>query len=449
MTRQQPRIRVRLTILYAGSMLLLLLGAAAVTRDLLHRELDREFNASLRASSDLVHGFFRAELREHLTIPSTLEHITSEFVFADRRITFVDPDGEAYRVPAMLPSRVETPLVPPLVSHEAPLDRDLAPGWTMRITASAAGLGRHRKEVNDDALLAIPIAVVCAIAVGWWLVGRTLRPVALMADAASRISASQPGQRLPIRDPNDELGRLGQSFNAVLDRLDSALGQQRQFLADAAHELRAPLARARSAIEAAAASGAVEAQREAAALVTREIAAMASLVDELLQLARADADVRQATIADGFLDDVAADALGAFQALAADAGVSLGATRLEETPVRMDATLVRRLIGILVENALRYTPRGGSVDVHVWREAGSAWLEVEDTGIGIDPAERARVGERFFRGRRARAMAPGGSGLGLPIALWVASRHGAAIEFLPRTPAPGTLVRVRFPATPG
>src|SRR5690606_39009580 len=137
-------------------------------------------------------------------------------------------------------------LAPPLRVIHRPLDPDLAPGWQVRLTSSAAPLTRQLAAVDRGALLAIPLAVLLAVVLGWVLTGRTLRPVAAMADAADRISADAYG-RLPVAVPDDELGRLGIRFNALLDRLDQAIATQRRFLADAAHELRTPIARARGA----------------------------------------------------------------------------------------------------------------------------------------------------------------------------------------------------------
>lgn len=439
-----PRIRLRLTIWYAGSVLLLLLGATFATRELLHDALDREFNASLRASAGLVRGFFRAELREYREVQATLHHITSELVFADRHLVFITSGGERFQLADSVRPRVEVPLEPPLQVLEVPLDEELAPGWKMRLAVSAAPLERHRREVDEGALLAIPIAAIVATLIGWGIAGRTLRPLKLMAAATERITAARTGERLPVVDADDEMGRLGLRFNALLDRLDEALGQQRRFLAEAAHELRTPIARARTGAEAALAGTDVAAHREALAQVQRELVDMTKLIDELLQLARADADVRTAVHEAGFLDDVVSDALAAWQPVAVEAGVTLESTRLEETPATIDATLVARLVGILVDNALRYTPRGGRVDVRVCPSPDGAVLEVEDTGIGMTDEERARVGERFFRGARARAMAPAGSGLGLAIAAWVAAQHGATLRFEGSAPH-GTRAVVTIP----
>jgi signal transduction histidine kinase len=261
-----------------------------------------------------------------------------------------------------------------------------------------------------------------------------------MADAARRITAASRGDRLPIANPTDELGRLGGTVNALLDRLDDALGQQRRFLADAAHELRTPIARMRAMLDVAPATG--------SAPLRHEVAQLATMVDELLLLARADAAPVRLALVPLFLDDVVMEALPAWNAAAMRAGVALEIGAVEEAPARLDQPHVARLLGVLVDNAIRYTPAGGHVRVSV-TAAEAPTLVVEDDGIGIPPAERALVTARFHRGAAARQRVPDGSGLGLAIAEWIVAQHGGALAFEPGLAAAdrvGTRVVVRFPA---
>jgi signal transduction histidine kinase len=294
----------------------------------------------------------------------------------------------------------------------------------------------------------IPAVVVLAGLAGWWLTGRTLRPVALMADAASRIDAGSGG-RIPVADANDELGRLGARFNALLDRLDGALAQQRRFIADAAHELRTPLARVRGRVEVAMLTPTDDEPPTEPVLPTvhDELVRMSRLVDELLQLARADAgrDAQVAALQSIYLDDVVTDELRRWHAEAQRAQITLRCSLLQEASVRGDPVLLGRLVGILVDNALRYGTPSGSTDVRVAASTTEAVLEVEDDGIGLDPADRTRLFERFYRSPRARAHRNDGSGLGLAIAQWIVERHGGRIELTSGARDRGTLVTVRLP----
>lgn len=439
-----PRsIRARLTAWYAGSVLLLLLTGTWGARSYLRQSIEGEYARSQEAAAQLVRGFFRAEVLEYRVIEGTIGHIVGELAIPDRHIHFVRPDGRDYSPPPEIRVMPLPPLDPPLREIVRPLDPELAPGWQVRLTSSAAPLARQLAAVDRGALLAIPVAVLLAVVLGWVLTGRTLRPVAAMADAADRITADAHG-RLPVAVPDDELGRLGIRFNALLDRLDQAIATQRRFLADAAHELRTPIARARGAGDLALSLPEGAEDRDALQHTQRELEVMSRLVDELLELARSDAGRGGESLQAGFLDDVVADVAGRFDGLAQRSGVTLDVDVPEEAPVRMDAAALARLVGILVDNAIRYTPRGGTVRVAVRAEPAGAVLTVEDSGIGIPPEERQRLFERFFRGAAARQLAPDGSGLGLPIARAIADRHGAGIEIADNTPT-GTRITLRFP----
>jgi signal transduction histidine kinase len=436
-------IRLRLTAWYAGSILLLLLGGTYAARSYMRQSLEGEFARSQEAAAVLVSGFFRAEVLEYRQVEGTIGHIVSELAIPDRHIHFVRPNGEDYEPPAEIRVMPLPELEAPVREILRPLDRDLAPGWSIRLSSSAAPLTRQLAAVDRGALLAIPIAVLLAMIIGWVLTGRTLRPIAVMADAADRITAESHG-RLPVSAPDDELGRLGLRFNALLDRLDAAFGNQRRFLADAAHELRTPIARARGAGELALSMPAGTEDRDALARTQRELEVMSRLVDELLELARADAGRAAESLVPGFLDDVVTDVVRGFDPVAKRQALSLQVDVPEEAPVRMEPASLSRLVGILVDNAMRYTPSGGSVRVAVEARPEGARLVVEDSGIGIPHSERARLFERFFRGAEARQLAPDGSGLGLPIAQAIAERHGARIEFEANVPR-GTRVSVAFP----
>jgi len=468
-------IRARLTLWYAGSVLLVFVIFAAALRQHVRSVVQEEFSASVRSSADAIRSFFRLEYLEYHDVDATIAHIANDVVFPDRMVEFIAPDGVTrYRLAAggrrttrtvdasavrASPVATRGALLPPLRSLAGTLDTQSAPGWTVRVSASAAPLTHSLAQIDAWLMIGIPIGVMMACGAGWWLAGRTLRPVAAMAEAATRMAAARRGRsapmphnadraddRLPIDNSDDELARLGTRFNALLDEVDGALAQQRRFLADAAHELRTPVARMIGTVDLALLDTATLAAPSVRALdgVRRDLDRTARLVDELLQLARADASgsVLRTT---GFLDDVVMDAVHAWQGVAASHGVQLDVQTMEESPARLDRIYVERLVGILLDNAVRYTPRGGTVRVDVQAANGAAMLSVSDTGIGIPAEERPRVFERFFRGTHARAMSHDGNGLGLPIARWIADAHDATLE-LASAAGGGTVARVTFPS---
>ena len=443
MSASPPVIRVRLTALYAGTIAALMLAATVVLYVALTRRIEFEFDRSLAAAIQVTQGFFRLEAEEYKSVDETVEHIAGEVVYPDKRLEFVRPSG-AVLVPAPDAARhAARALVPPVRTLEAPLDASLAPGWRVRVSASALEIVTLHRRLDRDFLLSVPLVTLLAVLVGWWVTGRALRPVGEMALAAERIDPWRPHDRLPIANPGDELGRLGARINALLARLEDAMQQQRRFLADAEHELRTPAARMRNRVELALLDPAGGDDRAALHDVQRDLERVAQVLAELLLLARADAGPQEIRRASRFLDDVVLDALAPWRPVAQRAGIALGSSRVEETPVAVDAVLVERVVGILVDNALRYTPRGGSVDVRVFRDDGTAVLEVEDTGIGIAPDDRAHVFDRFWRGTEARRLAAEGSGLGLSIARWVIERHGGRIT-LGAGARGGTLARVEL-----
>ena len=439
-------IRLRLTLWYAGLTLLVVLAGGLALRTAVRRTLAQEFERQLRGSAALVRGFFRAEIAEYPTVEEALGHVASEMYFNAQALEFRRPSGEPFMEVSAHRRLRAISLQPPVAEVVGELDPELAPGWTMRVRGSRATLERQLRRLDVMFAVALPALLLLSWTMGWWIIGRTLAPLRVMAEATERITPAHSGERLPIADAGDELGRLGARFNALLDRLDSALAQQRRFIADAAHELRTPIARMAGLVELERARG-DGARGEVLARVDADIRRAAQLVDELLQLARADAGERDTRMERGFLDDLALDATTPFRVAAERRGVRLSLADVEETPVEMDPVLLHRLIGILLDNAIRYTPGGGRVEVRVRRFADRAVLEVGDTGIGIPPEEVPHLFERFFRGRRARDMAPEGSGLGLPIARWIAQRHGGELALLTAAGG-GTVARLTLPLLP-
>ena len=220
---------------------------------------------------------------------------------------------------------------------------------------------------TDGFSSASPFIAVLSAAVGWGLAGRLLQPVDAMARAAERTTATEPVARLPVENPHDEIGRLGSSFNGLLERLENALTQQRRFLADAAHELRTPITRMSTLAELGLSTPRGMDANASLSMIARDLQHASRLLDELLQLARADAGERMLRSERVFLDDVAMDAIAAWGPAATRAGVTLAVRDVEESPIRIDPLLARRLLDTLLENAVRYTPPGGHIAASVRR----------------------------------------------------------------------------------
>lgn len=226
--------------------------------------------------------------------------------------------------------------------------------------------------------------------------------------------------------------------------IERSIEFMRRFMADAAHELRTPITILRTRAEVA-----LQQPRDAADYVSAlrgveaEARRLGSIVDSLLVLARADAGERQIEKERIFLDDIALDAAGAAQIVARQKNVQVTVDEFEEAPVDGDPSLLRQLIMIVLDNAVKFTDAGGQVHVRVSMHEGAPTFSVEDTGIGIRQEELSLVFQRFFRGETARSRTDG-AGLGLSIASWIAHEHGAEIS-LSSEPGKGTKVIVTFP----
>jgi signal transduction histidine kinase len=277
-----------------------------------------------------------------------------------------------------------------------------------------------------------------------------MAPVNDIVRQARRIGEHDLTARLPVERPRDEIGQLAITFNALLARLDVAfrqreesLRQQRQFVADASHELRTPL----TSIEGYArmlrqwGTEDPEATREAAEAIEREAGRMRRLVLGMLDLAHGDVGMELAT-APHDLREVVNDAVGAARMAAAGRVGVFAEVPSEPVVAEVDRERVYQVLGILLDNAVKYTPAGGSVTASVARSGEVATLTVRDTGVGIDARHLPRIFDRFYRADEARSA--GGSGLGLAIARQIVERHGGEIA-VASEPGEGTTFTVTLP----
>ena len=288
-------------------------------------------------------------------------------------------------------------------------------------------------------LLLIPLLGVMI----WYAVGRGLSPLDAMSRALGKRRADALAP-LAERGLPDELRPLAASLNALLARLDAALGAQRRFTADAAHELRTPLAALKLQLDVARRVGDDPARIAAYDDLQGGVERASHVVEQLLTLARVEPESLAARAIDCDLPTLAKEAIVARGALAAQKRIDLGLAREAPVNVHGDPASLAILLSNLLDNALRYTPDGGRIDVAIDRaNDGGAILIVADTGPGIPVDERERVFDRFYRGAGAAAS---GSGLGLSIVRRVADAHGATIALSDPAEGSGLVVTVHFPA---
>lgn len=303
-----------------------------------------------------------------------------------------------------------------------------------------ASIARFRLMVPLLSLLGAGVT----LAAGWLLASRALYPVATLTEAARTIAGSKSlTHRVPIATDGDELGQLAVTFNTMLDSLADAHRSQERFVADASHELRAPLTAIQANLDLLNRHPGMTPEHQAEAIreASREADRLARLVADLLVLARADAGIpvrREIVELDRTVLEVVKEARGLAR------GQLLAVPEVVPTTVMGDRDRLKQLLLVLLDNAIKYTPTGGQVAVTLRRIGGAAQVVVRDSGVGIPAEDLPRVFERFYRADPARSRDPGGTGLGLSIAKWIAQQHGGDLT-LASAPQEGTTATLWLP----
>ena len=310
-------------------------------------------------------------------------------------------------------------------------DPRVTPGVRRVVAAvSAARIDEAAANITGLALRFGPVVVLIAILTAWLIAGRLLEPVDRMINDVEAISDGRSlHKRLPVDDEGDEVGRLGVTLNAMLARLEVSFSGLRRFTADASHELKTPLTVLRADIERAMTTrqGATE-QLVALEEALQETTRMANLVESLLTLARADEgrfDLHREVVP---LEPLVRDVAETANILGEEAGITVTLGAITAVSVGGDVVRLRQLFLNLITNAIKYTAKGGSVELSLTLADGLAQFAVKDTGIGIAGADLPFIFDRFWRVDRARTRVErGGVGLGLAISQWIAQAHGGSI----------------------
>ena len=295
----------------------------------------------------------------------------------------------------------------------------------------------------------LPFLIILASLAGYWLSGRALAPVNAIIETARGVGVQNLSSRLAVPPANDELRRLSETLNAMLARLESSVKRLTQFTADASHDLRTPIALIRTSAELSLRRPRTEAEyRETLARILATSEETTHLIENLLALARADSGASE-------LHFENIDLVQRLEKISEEAAILASGKGIEVTreiatgPMRVSADLaaIDRLLLIVFDNAVKYTPRGGRIAMSLSNGSGSARIEIRDSGIGISEKDLPHIFERFYRADQARSREPGGSGLGLAIARWIVDLHGGLIEAESRLGG-GSLFRISLPVAP-
>jgi heavy metal sensor kinase len=457
-------LRLRLTLWYVLLLAIILAAFCIGVYLLLRGQLYSNLDDSVESRANILQGIVRYDDDQPTLAGSVFTR---------------DPDADESFV-RVFDSAGELTFNNPAFEGEAPIDQEavaeaLQGGSTVRTihvggrpmrlqthpivldgeVAGALEVGLAEEDAREplQALLVIlgfayPITLAAAIFGGLFLAGRALRPIDSLTRLARRLSAEDLSQRLNMRLPDDEVGRLARTFDEMLERLDESFRRQRRFTADASHELRTPLTAIKGQVEVALERDREpDAYREVLRNVNSEADRMIRLVGSLLTLARADAGQLAIHRENVDLGKVVADAVDNVQPEAARTGVSLDVRAAREVRLSADPDLLLQLTLNLLDNAVKHCgPSNGSVDIAYRREGSYAELVVSDTGPGIPAEHLPHIFDRFYRVDTARSRAGGGAGLGLSICRWIAEVHGGTIR-ADSLVGRGTTFTVRLPAT--
>jgi heavy metal sensor kinase len=446
-------IKLRLTLWYLVSIVAMLAIFGTFGYYLLSRSLYRNLDESLRTRV--------------IELKGSIKYDGARFTFdegVNEVVMFFDADGVlAQRLGPDLKSNIDSTVGLALVGKNAFQTAERAEGPAVRLyavpfnadpqTRFALVVGKTTNEIVSVLSMFRMVILNSSIFVlilsgvgGMFLTDRTLKPVDQIAETARGIGESDLSRRIDIQS-DDELGRLAGTINGMIARLEVAFKKERQFVADASHELRTPLAiiQAESSL-ALEKSRSLDEYQRSLELVSQEVGFMSEIVGKMLLLARSDSGSEPVDFEDIRLRDLLSELVQEVDLLVQDKGLTMTVGPMEDLKVRGDRTKLKQLFLNVLDNAIRYTPSGGTISASLARRDTSAVAAIADTGIGIPAEHLPFIFDRFYRVDRSRTAADGGTGLGLAIALSVAKMHGGAIE-AESEPDKGTTFRVVLPLT--
>jgi two-component system, OmpR family, sensor kinase len=452
--------RLQLTIWYLALFSLLFVLFSLFLYNVLGRAIEGRLDEQLSSQAHTATGLFLAELEElngdaRQAAAETLEEMRPRdvllAVFKERDLLAASastPPGElqAVAVQAYAGQAADLLVAMPLVGVNG--SRGVAHRFVAgKQTFLAVAVGSMDSIVADLQRLrrvlyiSLPLLLAIAGLGGFALATRSLAPLGWMAAQARKITGSNLDSRLDVGRAAAELKALAASFNELLSRLDQSFETMRRFVADASHELRTPLSIIQGEADVVLAKDRSPAEyKESLAIIQDESRRLCRLVDDLLKLARADAGHLRLQVQELYLNDLIAECCRSIQPQAIAHGLELNWSCPGDVPFQGDEELLRRMVLNLLDNAIRYTPAGGTVSVALESRGEGTCIRVSDTGIGIAAEASPHVFERFFRADKARSRHQGGFGLGLSIVKWIAEMHHGVVELASQPGAGSTFV---------
>ena len=441
-------IRWRLTLWFALILCGILIFSGIVLHILLQRYLDKQVDDSLRVYSAQIHGTLGPqEIPEPLdydVLHSRLPPI-NEFASPGTYVQIVDQNGNVVVKSDSLGEQ-ELPVNPTLIEEgfagnvaietvaagdSAGVRIMVSPLYLkdqtllLEVAQSLKHIDTAMSQVRWALLASILLALILAAVSGGVIVRNALSPVRQITQTARSIEVSSDlNRRVGYNGPMDEIGRLADTFDHMIEHLDSVFQSQKHFVANASHELRGPLTVIRGNLDLLKRKFSEEDRRESLRAIETEAIRMARVTNDLLTLAELESGQleKQEMV---MLKDILREEFERSQHLTRNHKLAIG--RQDNLKIRGDTQRLKQLLGNLVDNAIRYTPEGGTITVSLFRDGEWARLEVADTGIGIVPEHLPHIFDRFYRVDKARSRVSGGSGLGLAIVKGIAEQHGGKV----------------------
>lgn len=453
-------VRARMTVWYVGLLALLLVTIGAGPFLLVRKELYEKTDLLLKSVSRAALSLTQVELQKGLgdgqAASNALESMSS-LDYSSYSIAIFDgqgyllalkPQGNSRNISFPSGSLQTDGAAHMYTSNVEGGERELRRFTARRVKLEPPGriytivVSRPLAPVLEDLdtdqrilLLAVPTGLLLAGIGGWFLIRKNLAPALAMSEQAHQIGAENLDQRLAVVNPHDELGQLASTFNGLLSRLSSAFSLQRQFMADASHELRTPVSvvRTTTSVTLEKERRSEEEYRSALVIIDEQARRLTRIVDDMFRLARADAGHLSVQMCPFYLDELVDETARAARVLGAPKEITVKTSHLKESLCYGDENLLRQMLSNLLDNAVKFNRRGGSVTLDLERKNGLYRISVSDTGPGIPLEAQARIFERFFRLEKTGASSDGtassgtGAGLGLSIAEWVAHAHGGSL----------------------
>lgn len=455
-------LKLRLTFWYAAATSVVLAVFAFAVYEVVEHRLAAELDRQLRIDFDLVEAQLDTDAAGKIRWLVQGAHGDEGFARLSAWFEVWSEDKQLlFRHWPVPEAKIKSPLPAPLVSTLRFQTMQLEPGLRVRVMERPARVREHGvivRQLRDETemrrtlhqmvevfVFALPLAVLLASLVGYWVARRSLLPLAAMAGRARTITSESLSERLPNSNPHDELGQLAAVFNDTLHRLESSFTELRRFTADASHELRTPLTALRAVGEVALRQpDNPAAQRETIGSMLEEAQRLHDLIESLLTLARMESGKVAVNLETVNLKALAEELRDNLHVLAAEKKQTIELVGDDSIIATADRVLLPQALVNIIHNAIRYSPPDTRITIRTLRRDGHALIEVADQGPGIASEHQQKIFERFYRVDKSRARADGGHGLGLAIAKWSVERQSGRIEVTSEV-GKGSVFRIVLP----